>query len=52
LRTLTEEGLSSKTGIVSWDGRDDQARDLPSGVYFVRISTGSEVETRKVIKLR
>jgi predicted outer membrane repeat protein len=25
---------------VSWDGRDDNGRDLPTGVYFARIVTG------------
>lgn len=31
-----------------WDGRDDRGRDLPSGVYFVRLEAGRETALRKV----
>lgn len=29
----------------TWDGRDDAGRGAPSGVYFARIVTGSDVQS-------
>jgi hypothetical protein len=52
LRTLFDgDGQLDPSG-VSWDGRDADAREVPSGVYFARIHTDTEVQTEKVIKLR
>jgi flagellar hook assembly protein FlgD len=35
-----------------WDGRDDAARPVPSGVYFVRATAGAETVTKKVALIR
>jgi hypothetical protein len=35
-----------------WDGRDHSGGKMPSGVYLVRFSSGSEVRTEKVILLQ
>ncbi len=37
---------------VSWDGRDDQKRQLPGGVYFVQLETPNHKKTKKVILLK
>jgi FlgD Ig-like domain len=34
---------------ISFDGRDDGLRPLPSGVYFVRVHVGNEIATRKLV---
>ena len=36
------------THLVSWDGTGDSGRRLASGLYFLRLATASEVESRKV----
>lgn len=41
-------GLYSST----WDGRDDAGRDLPSGLYVVRLRVGAVQESRTVTLLR
>jgi hypothetical protein len=41
-------GTSSGGGRVVWDGRSDAGVPVASGVYFVRLTAGGEVATRKV----
>ena len=35
-----------------WDGRGDDGRDLPSGVYFVRLEAGEETSVHKMVLLK
>jgi len=37
---------------VCWDGTDGSSRELPSGVYFLRLDAGEQTVTRRVIKVR
>lgn len=37
---------------VSWDGRDDSGRTLPSGLYVVRLTAGNRRAARTVVLLR
>jgi len=52
VRTLVdgwrEPGLYSEV----WDGRSDDGRALPSGVYFYSIKAGDFFATRKMVLLR
>jgi hypothetical protein len=52
VRTLVNEAQSTGAYQVSWDGRDEQGRQAPSGIYFYRFSAGSFVETRKMALVR
>ena len=38
--------------VATWDGRDRDGRQVPSGIYFVRLVTGAERIERKVVLLR
>jgi hypothetical protein len=44
-------GIENHASEVMWDGRDDTNRQLPSGVYFVRLRTPDYTETKKVVLL-
>ena len=46
--TLTTDHLALSTA-VSWDGRDDSGKLLPSGIYYCRLSQGNRTETRKIL---
>ncbi len=35
-----------------WNGKDNKGRQLPSGVYFVRLETPNKSITKKIIKLK
>lgn len=41
-----------KTSAVTWDGRDDDGRPAPSGVYFARVKLDGETLSRKMVLLR
>jgi subtilisin family serine protease len=52
VRTLVNGLESAGNHEVTWDGRDDDGRGLPSGVYFYRIETPGSSEQRKMVLLR
>ena len=37
--------------VAHWDGRDDRAELLPAGVYFLRLESGGQSESQKVVRL-
>lgn len=39
---------ASGQGTIHWDGRDSAGRKLPSGIYFVRLSAGSQTFSQKI----
>lgn len=52
LRTL-HTGLARPGPIaIEWDGRDDAARPLPTGVYLLRLSTPTKTEIRTAVLCR
>jgi hypothetical protein len=52
VRTLVDGAVSTGRYPASWDGRDERGRQVPSGVYFVRLDVGGEVEARKLLLVK
>jgi hypothetical protein len=52
VRTLVNSFQQGGSYQVTWDGRDAQGRDLPSGTYLYRLQSGAFSETRKMVLLR
>lgn len=52
VRTLVDDLETAGSHEVIWDGRDDNGRELASGVYFYRIETPGSREQRKMVLLR
>jgi len=53
LRTLVD-GRTVARGPhrIDWNGRDDQGRSVPTGVYFYRLDAGSFTETRRMTLIK
>jgi hypothetical protein len=53
VRTLVDGAEPAGTQEVSWDGRDDQGREVGSGIYFLRLDgPGVDHELVKALRLR
>jgi hypothetical protein len=52
LRELVHRVYEPGTHAIVWDGSDDRGHTLPSGTYFIRISTETSTLTRKAMLLR
>ena len=52
--TLVSGERQAGSCTIRWDGRDDDGRELASGVYLYRLQTGDgqQVETRKLVLVR
>jgi len=51
VRLLAHGAAHAGRGTARWDMRDASGRPMPGGVYLVRLSTGDEIRTRKVVVL-
>jgi hypothetical protein len=47
--TITSGWHAAGPHTALWDGRDASGRSLPSGVYLVRLASGSRAATRKLV---
>jgi hypothetical protein len=52
LRTLYRGELARGRTTVSWDGRDDQAREVGAGLYFLRLATPVGTSVTRVLRAR
>jgi hypothetical protein len=52
LRILRRRNQDAGIREVHWDGRDEDGKPLPSGVYVIRMQAGTEGKTRKALLLR
>ena len=52
VKTLINDKQSVSPGIVYWNGKSDNEKPLPSGVYFYRLSAANYTATRKIVLLK
>ena len=52
LRVLAKGLMPAGIHRVTWDGRDEGGRSVPSGLYFVRLLTANQHVTRTLVMLR
>lgn len=52
IRTLDTSGLTSDGYALIWDGKDENSRQVASGIYFLRLQSRSRtLATKKILKL-
>jgi hypothetical protein len=52
VRTLVDDTKQPGFYAVSWDGKDRNSSNLPSGIYFYRLEAGAYNATKKMLLLR
>jgi len=52
VRRLAHERPSTGQVVVAWDGRDDDGREVSSGMYFYRLVAGATTITRRMTLLK
>ncbi|MCZ6766301.1 MAG: aryl-sulfate sulfotransferase [bacterium] len=52
VRTLVQENMPAGAKEVTWDGHDDAGNQVSSGVYFYRLTVGTQTLTRKMVMIK
>lgn len=52
IRTLLDKELSPGSYNISWEGRDNNGKLLPSGIYFIKLNANSFSKTIKAVLLK
>jgi hypothetical protein len=52
VRTLVDEPKRAGSYEVIWDGKDDQRKEVGSGIYFYQLRAGDYTETKKMILVK
>ncbi|KPL03577.1 MAG: hypothetical protein AMJ73_06415, partial [candidate division Zixibacteria bacterium SM1_73] len=52
VKVLVNEHQSAGRKSVTWDGKDDQGREMTSGVYLYRMQAGDFVQSKKMVVLK
>jgi flagellar hook assembly protein FlgD len=52
IRVLRDSPMPHGWHEVSFEGRDDDGRQVPSGIYFCRLSTSGFEITRRMVLMR
>ena len=52
VKTLINSEVSAGSHSITWKGESDYGSDVSSGVYFLRLVSGQQIETRKIVLMK
>jgi hypothetical protein len=52
IRSLLSNGYPAGTFSVTWDGRDNTGRPVPSGLYLYRLQADGRMEIKRMMLIR
>ncbi len=52
VRTLVRGKVNPGEYVLLWNGKDESGRQLPNGIYFIRLSAGNKILTTKVLMVK
>ncbi|MFQ6092079.1 MAG: FlgD immunoglobulin-like domain containing protein, partial [bacterium] len=52
VRTLVDEVKEPGYYTVTWDGRNERGDEVPSGVYFYRMTAGDFTDTKRMVVMK
>ena len=52
VKTLVDEHLNAGSHSVTWEGLDNNNRNVASGVYFYKLETGAVSETKRMVLMK
>lgn len=52
VREMGVKPYKSGVNTINWDGRDNSYNPVSSGIYFIRIKTGTESQTHKMLMMK
>lgn len=52
VKTLVNENQSAGSKQVTWDGRDNNGRQVASGIYLYQLQAGTQMQTKKMVLLK
>jgi hypothetical protein len=52
VRTLVDQYQRPGAKTVSWDGKNEEGKDLPSGIYFYQLTAGQITQTKRMVLLK
>jgi flagellar hook assembly protein FlgD len=51
VRTIVNRHLAAGTHTVQWDGKDNQGRQVPAGIYFCELAAGQQRSMKRMVFL-